>query len=138
MTRNKGAAAPSVRTELLFKPGGDELSPLGELILRPVPIRDFPDDEQGLKLWQLQERFLELIALYQFGDRLEAFRRFVGKNAQTLEHALRRCAWLLPRIDRQLANARRDPDARKCAACPWITGRFDAGECQGRSCPGAR
>lgn len=126
----------STRTELLFKPGSDELSPLGRLIVYPVPAREFARDRHALRLWDLQSRFYELVTLYQVGD-LPQFRRYVGRNLQSIDHALRRCAWLLPRLDRQLAAAQRDPDDEKCRACPWLTGRFDEGDCRGRSCPDA-
>lgn len=135
-TRRDGGQV-SLRTELLFQPGADELSPLGRLIVYATPLRSFGSDEQGLRLEQLQQRFYDLISLYQFGDRLGHFRRYVGDNCQSVDQALRRSAWLLPRVDRQLSAAQCDPDAGKCRACPWLTGRFDAGECRGRSCPDA-
>lgn len=128
-----------LRTELLFRVDRPRrFSAFGILVLQPPQRRDFPDDADRERLERMQEQLFELLAVYETARSVGDFRGLLGRNLRDLDHALRRCAWLVPRIDRALARRATHPDDLRestCPGCPWITGQFDDGPCRFPFCP---
>lgn len=134
----KRAPADDLRTDLLFRRDRPRaLSALGSIVLCPPRRRVFPDNDERERLERMQEQLSELIAIYQVARSPGDFRGMLGRNLKSLDHALRRCAWLVPRIDRALSLRAEHPDdvrAKHCPGCPWITGQFDDGPCRYPNC----
>jgi hypothetical protein len=129
----------TLRTELLFEKGSERrYSQLGLLILQPPRPRTFADSPDRDRLEALQRQLYDLLAAYEIADHPRQFRG-LGDGLQSLEHALRRCAWLLPRMDRTLSARAWHPDderAKHCPGCPWLVGGFDeCGGCPYPDCP---
>jgi hypothetical protein len=85
----------------------------------------------------MQTQLYEILLLYQSAHSPAAFRRVLGRGLIDLDHALKRCAWLAPRIDRALDLRAIHPDDRRerhCPACPWITGRIYDADCTYPDC----
>ena len=131
----------SLRTELLFAEGSEsKYSELGALIFAPPPRREFTDDARGERMHKLQQDFFAMLSLYQIAKTPGQFRGMLGRNVHSLEHALKRCAWLLPRLDRMLsahAWSLDDVRAAKCPTCPAVTGKLETQSCQFPNCAGA-
>lgn len=109
----------------------------GVLVLNPPPRRTFPDNAERERLERMQEQLFELISVYQIARSPGDFRGMLGRNLKSLDHALKRCAWVVPRLDRALmlrAVHLDDVRAKHCPGCPWITGQFDDGPCRYPNC----